>query len=93
MRKFPENPQNCNPVQLINQLKPGVKFTEVVLNAKTPSLFQVKCVIDDIPFSGQGNILNNIISTKEFKFAFNVNTEMLYDFFYKNVYNKFCLDQ
>ncbi|CAH1726603.1 uncharacterized protein LOC114121455 [Aphis gossypii] len=55
MRKFPENPQNCNPIQLINQLKPGVKFTEVVISAKTPSLFQVTCVIDDIPFSGQGS--------------------------------------
>jgi len=61
MRKFPENPQNCNPIQLINQLKPGVRFTEVVISAKTPSLFQVKCEIDDIPFSGQGNILCNII--------------------------------
>jgi len=56
MRKFPDDPKNCNPVQLIHQMKPGVKFIETVLSLKTPSLFQVNCIIDDTPFIGQGNI-------------------------------------
>ncbi|XP_025191758.1 uncharacterized protein LOC112592009 [Melanaphis sacchari] len=55
MRKFPENPKNCNPIQLINQMKPGVQFVETIMSLKTPSLFQVSCVIDDVPFSGQGS--------------------------------------
>jgi len=55
MRKFPENPKNCNPIQLINQMKPGVKFVETIISSKTPSLFQVNCIIDDIPFTGQGS--------------------------------------
>lgn len=62
MRKFPEDPRNCNPIQLINQMKPGVKFIETIISSKTPSVFQVKCEIDSIPFTGQGNIsCNNII--------------------------------
>ncbi|XP_008187398.1 uncharacterized protein LOC100169140 isoform X2 [Acyrthosiphon pisum] len=55
MRKFPEDPKNCNPIQLINQMKPGVKFIETVISSKTPSVFQVKCEIDNIPFTGQGS--------------------------------------
>ncbi|XP_060854227.1 uncharacterized protein LOC132932054 [Rhopalosiphum padi] len=55
MRKFPENPKNCNPIQLINQMKPGVKFVETIISSKTPSLFQVNCVIDDVSFTGQGS--------------------------------------
>ncbi|KAL4089189.1 hypothetical protein QTP88_024251 [Uroleucon formosanum] len=55
MRKFPEDPRNCNPVQLINQMKPGVKFIETIISSKTPSVFEVKCEIDSIPFSGQGS--------------------------------------
>jgi len=59
MKKFPENPKNCNPIQLINQMKPGVKYIETIISAKFPLLFQVTCVIDDIPFTGQGNIFYN----------------------------------
>ncbi|XP_022172564.1 uncharacterized protein LOC111035307 isoform X2 [Myzus persicae] len=55
MRKFPEDPRNCNPIQLINQMKPGVKFIETIISSKTPSVFQVKCEIDSIPFTGQGS--------------------------------------
>uniref|UniRef100_A0A2S2NGM1 DRBM domain-containing protein n=1 Tax=Schizaphis graminum TaxID=13262 RepID=A0A2S2NGM1_SCHGA len=55
MRKFPENPKNCNPIQLINQMKPGVKFVETIISSKTPSLFQVNCVIEDVSFTGQGS--------------------------------------
>jgi len=61
MRKFPEDPKNCNPVQLINQMKPGVKFIETIISSKTPSVFQVKCEIDNIPFTGQGNIFVTIL--------------------------------
>ncbi|CAI6373224.1 unnamed protein product [Macrosiphum euphorbiae] len=53
-RKFPEDPKKCNPVQLINQMKPGVKFIETIISL-TPSVFQVKCEIDNIPFTGQGS--------------------------------------
>ncbi|CAI6377387.1 unnamed protein product [Macrosiphum euphorbiae] len=53
-RKFPEDPKNCNPVQLINQMKPGVKFIETIISS-TPPVFQVKCEIDNIPFIEQGS--------------------------------------
>ncbi|XP_015380288.1 PREDICTED: uncharacterized protein LOC107174011 isoform X2 [Diuraphis noxia] len=55
MRKFPDDPRNCNPIQLINQMKPGVKFIETIISSKTPSVFQVNCEIDNVPFSGQGS--------------------------------------
>jgi len=61
MTKFPENPKNCKPLQLINQMKPGVKYIETIVAAKLSSLFfQVNCVIDDILFTGEGNIFCNI---------------------------------
>ncbi|XP_060857475.1 uncharacterized protein LOC132935047 [Metopolophium dirhodum] len=55
MKKFPEDPKHCNPVQLINQMKPGVKFIETIISLNTPSVFQVKCEIDDILFTGLGS--------------------------------------
>jgi len=61
MKKFPENPKNYNPIQLINQMKPGIKYIETIVAAKLPSLFfQVNCVINDILFTGEGNIFCNI---------------------------------
>ncbi|XP_027851881.1 uncharacterized protein LOC114130973 [Aphis gossypii] len=55
MRKFPENPKNCNPIQLLNQMKPGVKYIEAIAPEKLPLLFfQINCVIDDILFTGEG---------------------------------------
>jgi len=57
MKKFPEEPKNYNPVQLLNHMKPGVKFIETIISSKTPSVFRMKCEIDNIPFTGQGNIL------------------------------------
>jgi len=61
MRKFPEDPRNCNPVQLINQMKPGIKFIETTIRLKTPPVFDVQCEIDTISFSGQGNIYVTIL--------------------------------
>ncbi|CAI6354671.1 unnamed protein product [Macrosiphum euphorbiae] len=55
MRKFPEDPKNCNPVQIINQMKPGVKFIETIISLNPPSAFRVKCEIDNIPFTGLGS--------------------------------------
>ncbi|KAE9528551.1 hypothetical protein AGLY_012122 [Aphis glycines] len=55
VRKFPENPKNCNPIQLLNQMKPGIKYIEAIAAEKLPLLFfQVNCVIDDILFTGEG---------------------------------------
>ncbi|XP_060861004.1 uncharacterized protein LOC132938015 [Metopolophium dirhodum] len=55
MKKFSEDPKKYNPVQLLNQMKPGVKFIETIISSKTPSAYQVKCEIDNIPFTGQGS--------------------------------------
>lgn len=54
MKKFPDNPENYNPVQLLHQMKPGTKFTEKVL-AANPAIFEISCEINSVPFSGQGN--------------------------------------
>jgi len=61
MRKFPEDPKNYNPIRLLNQMKPGVIFIETFISSKTPSVFQVKCEIDNIPFTGQGNVFVKIL--------------------------------
>ncbi|XP_060858050.1 uncharacterized protein LOC132935493 isoform X2 [Metopolophium dirhodum] len=55
MKKFPEDPKKYNPVQLLNQMKPGVKFIETIINSKRPLVFQVECEIDNITFTGQGS--------------------------------------
>jgi len=63
MKKFPEDPRNCNPIQLLYQMKPGVKFIETIISSKMPSDFQMNCEIDTIPFTGRGNILVTILIT------------------------------
>ncbi|XP_008184601.2 uncharacterized protein LOC100573606 [Acyrthosiphon pisum] len=55
MKKFPEDPKNCNPVQLINQMKPGAKFIETIISLNRPSVFNVKVEIDNITFTGLGS--------------------------------------
>lgn len=55
MKKFPDNPENYNPVQLLHQMKPGTKFTEKILNAN-PASFEITCEINGVSFSGQGNL-------------------------------------
>jgi len=55
MKKFPEDSKKYNPVQLLNQMKPGVKFIKTIISSKRPLVFQVECEIDNIPFTGQGN--------------------------------------
>lgn len=55
MKKFPENPQNYNPVQLLHQMSPGVKFIEKTVSPNNPSVFQAKCDMNGLPFVGEGN--------------------------------------
>lgn len=55
MKKFPDNPQNYNPVQLLNQMKPGLKFTDKQIPDSNPVQFEMACEIDNISFSGRGN--------------------------------------
>lgn len=57
MRQFPEDPKKYNPTQLLNEMKPSVKFSETINSLNKPSVFQVQCEIDNIPFTGQGNFL------------------------------------
>ncbi|KAL5233817.1 hypothetical protein ACI65C_001227 [Semiaphis heraclei] len=85
MRKFPDDPRNCNPIQLINQMKPGVKFIETIISFKTPSVFQVKCEIDNVPFIGQDKIeklnkretLNQLTDALDY-YSFSSDTNVMY---------------
>ncbi|XP_022178131.1 uncharacterized protein LOC111039115 [Myzus persicae] len=52
MKLFPEDPSKYNPVQLLNHMKPGTEFI-VTRCLDFPSCFQVSCVIDGVPFTGQ----------------------------------------
>ncbi|XP_060858427.1 uncharacterized protein LOC132935817 [Metopolophium dirhodum] len=54
MKKFPEDPKKYNPVRLLNHMKPGLIFIETIISSNTQSVYQVKCEIDNIPFTGQG---------------------------------------
>jgi len=54
MKKFPDNPENYHPVQLLHQMTPGITFKEVTITANNPSVFEVSCEISSIQFKGQG---------------------------------------
>lgn len=56
MKKFPENPDIYNPVQLLHQMTPGLKFIVNTINPNNPPIFQVNCEVNGVPFTGQGNI-------------------------------------
>lgn len=60
MKKFPSNPENFNPVQLLHQMSPGIKFKETTISSIIPSLFEASCDINNATFMGQGNILLKI---------------------------------
>lgn len=55
MKKFPENPENYNPVQLLHQMKPGTKFSEKTVSSN-PAHFQITCEINGGSFTGEGNL-------------------------------------
>ncbi|XP_015376701.1 PREDICTED: uncharacterized protein LOC107170983 [Diuraphis noxia] len=55
MKKFPDNPSNYNPIQLINHMKPGMKLIEIIHFSKRPSIFRVKYEIDNFLFFGLGS--------------------------------------
>lgn len=58
MKKFPSNPENYNPVQLIHQMSPGIKFNDVSVSCSSnPALFESTCELNSSVFIGQGNIL------------------------------------
>lgn len=50
LKKFPDHPENYNPVALLHQLTPDTKFSEKLL-AVNPALFE----INGVPFLGKGN--------------------------------------
>lgn len=56
MKKFPQNPEIYNPVQLLHQMIPGIKFTEKIISTANPSVFEIKCELNQVVFKGQGNI-------------------------------------
>lgn len=56
MKKFPNKPENYNPVQLLHQMAPGIRFIETTINSNNPSSFEVKCEMDGVSFTGKGNI-------------------------------------
>ncbi|XP_025406213.1 double-stranded RNA-specific editase 1 isoform X2 [Sipha flava] len=55
MKKFPNKPENYNPVQLLHQMSPGIQFTETTINSNNPSCFEVKCKMDGVTFAGKGS--------------------------------------
>lgn len=64
MKKFPTNPENYNPVQLLHQMTPGIKFNEVIGNTtNNPIVFETSCELNDSIFIGQGNILLNSLTS------------------------------
>jgi len=54
MKKFPSDPYNYSPIQLFYLMRPDVKYVYTTRSI-CPSLFQVDCVIDGIPFVRLGN--------------------------------------
>lgn len=54
MKKFPEDPENWNPIQLLNQMKPGIQYIETQISL-CPSIFHVSFKTGDLFFLGQGN--------------------------------------
>lgn len=60
MKKFPDNPQNYNPVQLLHQMIPGIKFEEKTVSTNNPTVFLVSCVVNGVLFNGQGKFYSTI---------------------------------
>lgn len=69
MKKFPDNPEIYNPVQLLHQMIPGIQFTEEIISTTGKHLFGVNCELKDVKFSGQGNIYFYYIN-KQYIFSF-----------------------
>ncbi|XP_022175704.1 uncharacterized protein LOC111037437 isoform X2 [Myzus persicae] len=55
MKKFPEDPENWNPIQLLNQMKPGIQYIETQISL-CPSIFHVSFKTGDLFFLGQGSL-------------------------------------
>jgi dsRNA-specific ribonuclease len=55
MKKFPNKPENYNPVQLLYQMTPGIQFTETTIRSNIPSCFEIKCEMDGVSFTGKGS--------------------------------------
>ncbi|VVC26497.1 Hypothetical protein CINCED_3A019714 [Cinara cedri] len=54
MKKFPTNPENYNPVQLLHQMSPGIKFNEIAIATTSQSRFEASCEMNGVTFKGQG---------------------------------------
>lgn len=45
---FHKNPKNYNPVQLLYQMAPGLKFIKKTVRPNSPSIFQTRCDINGL---------------------------------------------
>lgn len=51
---FPRQPENYNPVLILNQMIPGIVFMENIIRRGNVKYFVVKCEINGMRFQGQG---------------------------------------
>lgn len=55
-KKMPENPEQMNPLMLLNHLRPNTKFEELGKSGNPPNcVFTFQCTLDDETFVGRGN--------------------------------------
>jgi len=55
MKKIPDNPTDRHPVMLLNQLRPGIQFTEISREGTPPNLtFTLGVTVDGKQYNGVG---------------------------------------
>jgi len=55
MKKIPDNPTDRHPVMLLNQLRPGIQFTEISREGTPPNLtFTLGVAVDGKSYTGVG---------------------------------------
>jgi hypothetical protein len=55
MKKIPENPTDRHPVMLLNQMRPGIQFTEICREGTPPNLtFTLGVTVDGKSYTGVG---------------------------------------
>lgn len=54
-KKMPANPEQMNPLMLLNQMLPNAKFEEMMKQGNAPNcIFTYQCNVDDEIFVGCG---------------------------------------
>ena len=60
MKKIPDNPTDRHPVMLLNQMRPGIQFTEISREGTPPNLtFTLGVTVDGKSYTGVGEYCNN----------------------------------